>query len=180
MPLNKGLPTVSFLSRIFGKREDDRAHVRPLWHRIVEIAREPRWYAELGVADTVAGRFDAVTLALSLVLLRMEREEPLIEASARLTELFVDDMDGQLRQNGIGDLVVGKHIGRLMGVLGGRLGALREALPQGETALAQVITRNVTLVEGADPAKLAHEAAALAKRLDGLTADELLTADFLP
>jgi cytochrome b pre-mRNA-processing protein 3 len=180
LPLNEGLSTVSFLSRIFGKREDDRAHVRPLWHRVVEIARDPRWYAELGVADTVAGRFDAVTLVLSLVLLRMESDEPLIEPSARLTELFVDDMDGQLRQNGIGDLVVGKHIGRLMGVLGGRLGALREALPQGDAALADVIARNVTLVGGADPAKLAQEAASLARRLDGLAADELLAAEFHP
>ena len=154
--------------------------MRPLWHRIVAIAREPRWYAELGVADTVAGRFDAVTLVFSLVLLRMEREESLIEPSVRLTELFVEDMDGQLRQNGIGDLVVGKHIGRLMSVLGGRLGALREALPQGEPALAPVIARNVTLIEGADPAKVAREAAALAKRFDGLAADDLLAANFQP
>lgn len=169
---------MSFLSRIFGRRDDDRAHVRPLWRRIVAVAREPRWYAQFGIADTVAGRFDAVTLVLTLVLLRMEREEALIEPSVRLTEIFVEDMDGQLRQSGVGDLVVGKHIGRLMGVLGGRLGAVRDALPQGEAALAQVISRNVTLIEGADPARIAQEAAALADRLDALPAEDLLTARF--
>lgn len=167
---------MSFLSRIFGRRPDDRAHVRPLWHRVVELAREPRWYARCGIADTVAGRFDAITLVLSLVLLRMEREEALIEPSVRLTELFVDDMDGQLRQSGVGDIVVGKHIGRLMSVLGGRLGAIRDALPQGQPALTEVVRRNVTLVEGADPAELAGEALALWERLARLSAEDILAA----
>lgn len=165
---------MSLLSRIFGKAEDDRTHVRVLWHRIVEAAREPKWYAELGVADTVPGRFDAVTLVLALVLLRMEREQALIEPSVRLTELFVDDMDGQLRQSGVGDLVVGKRMGKLMSVLGGRLGALRDALPQGEAAVAEVIARNVTLVEGVDGRAVAAEAVALARHLDGLSAEDVL------
>lgn len=165
---------MSLLSRIFGKAVDDRAHVRPLWHRIVEVAREPKWYAELGVADTVAGRFDAVTLVLALVMLRMEREEALIAPSVRLTELFVDDMDGQLRESGVGDLVVGKRMGKLMSVLGGRLGALRDALPQGEAAVAEVISRNVTLVNGIGPTAVASEALALARHLDGLSGEDLL------
>ena len=45
-------------------------------------------------------------------------------------------MDASLRQIGIGDYVVGKHIGRLMGALGGRLGALREAQERGLEAFA--------------------------------------------
>lgn len=171
---------MSLLSRLFGKPVDDRAHVRPLWHRIVELARKPEWYAQHGVADTVAGRFDAVTLVLVLVLLRMEREEKLIEPSVRLTELFVDDMDGQLRQSGVGDLVVGKHIGRLMGVLGGRLGALREAFAQGYEAMAEAVARNVTLIEGADPAGIAAEAIALARHLANLSDDDVLAGAIAP
>ena len=45
--------------------------------------------------------------------------------SALLTEWFVEEMDGQLREQGVGDVVVGKHVGRLMATLGGRIGALR-------------------------------------------------------
>lgn len=171
---------MSLLSRLFGKPMDDRAHVRPLWDRIVELGRKPEWYAEHGVADTVPGRFDAVTLVMVLVLLRMEREEALIEPSVRLTELFVDDMDGQLRQSGVGDLVVGKHIGKLMGVLGGRLGALRDARALGDEAMAEAVARNVTLVEGADPAGIAGEAIALARHLDQLSGDELLAGAIRP
>lgn len=171
---------MSLLSRIFGKPAGKRAQMQPLWHRIVELAREPKWYAQHGVADTVPGRFDAVTLVMVLVLLRMEREEALIEPSVRLTELFVDDMDGQLRQSGVGDLVVGKHIGKLMGVLGGRLGALREALQHGDEAVAEAIARNMTLVEGADPTGIAGEAIMLARHLGTLSANEIRTGAIAP
>jgi cytochrome b pre-mRNA-processing protein 3 len=36
-------------------------------------------------------------------------------------------MDATLRQIGIGDYVVGKHVGRMMSALGGRLAAFRAA-----------------------------------------------------
>ncbi|MDF8332726.1 ubiquinol-cytochrome C chaperone family protein [Novosphingobium cyanobacteriorum] len=156
---------MSLLTRLFGARKDDRDVARPLWYRVVEIAREKEWYRDCGVADTVAGRFDAVTLVLSIVLLRMEREPELIEPSVRLTELFVEDMDGQLRESGVGDVIVGKHVGKLMGTLGGRLGAYRDALDAGEQALAEAVGRNVTLVEGADPLVVARRARAFAAGL---------------
>ena len=165
---------MNLLTRLFRKREDARTSVRPLWHRVVEIAREKAWYAEYGVEDTVPGRFDAITLVLAMVLLRMESDPTLMESSVRLTEMFVDDMDGQLRQSGIGDLVVGKHIGKLMGTLGGRLGALREALPQGDTAVAEVLSRNMSLLEGAKPIKVAVAARALQVTLAGTTAEDLV------
>ncbi|EQB11583.1 ubiquinol-cytochrome C chaperone family protein [Novosphingobium lindaniclasticum] len=167
---------MSLLSRLLGKSNDPRADVRPLWHRVVEIAREKAWYAEYGVADTVAGRFDAVTLVLALVMLRMERDRTLIEPSVHLTELFVDDMDGQLRQSGVGDLVVGKRMGKLMSVLGGRIGALREALPQDDAALAEVLVRNVTLIEDADRLALAAQVRALSRQLDAVSDHDLMNA----
>ena len=166
---------MSILSRLLGKGPDDRAVVRPLWHRVVEIAREPQWYAQCGLADTVPGRFDAVTLVLALVLRRMEQDESLTDPSVRLSELFVEDMEGQLRQSGIGDIVVGKHIGKLMGALSGRLGAIREAVPLGEAALAEVVKRNATVVEGGgDPAMAAARLLVLAGQLDALPAEALL------
>jgi len=168
---------VSFLSRLFTRRDEGRDALRPLWHRTVAIAREPQWYADCGVADTVAGRFDAITLVLSLMLLRMEREESLIAQSVRLTELFVEDMDGQLREAGIGDLVVGKKIGRLMSVLGGRLGAIREALPQGDAALAEVVARNVSLTGNGSAAQVAARMRTLAAQIDAASGEQLLAGD---
>lgn len=168
---------MSFLSRLLTRRDEGRDALRPLWHRSVAIAREQHWYATGGIADTVPGRFDAITLVLALILLRMEREEPLIDPSIRLTELFVDDMDGQLRESGVGDLVVGKKVGRLMSVLGGRLGAIRDALPQGEQALAEVVARNVSMTEGGSTARVAQAMIALAARLDATSGTALLAGE---
>ena len=167
---------MTFLSRLFGK-QDKRDAMRPLWHRSVAIAREKDWYLDCGVADTTEGRFEMVTLVLALILLRLEREPDLAEQAARLTELFIEDMDGQMRNAGVGDLVVGKKMGKLMGVLGGRLGALRECL-SANGDLAELFARNVTLREGRDPTPAAARLKALAERLDAVEASALLLADF--
>ncbi|MDE2436444.1 MAG: ubiquinol-cytochrome C chaperone family protein [Sphingomonadales bacterium] len=169
---------MSLLARLFGTRPDPREALRPLWHRVVGIAREPGWYAKGGVADTVAGRFDAITLVLALVMLRMDGHDDLKAPSARLTELFVDDMDGQLRQSGVGDLVVGKRIGKLVSVLGGRMEALREGLAQTDDAsLIATVQRNVTLIDGGDPAGIAAELRVLARELAALDDARLLAGE---
>jgi cytochrome b pre-mRNA-processing protein 3 len=168
---------MSLITKWLRPRTDPRDAVRPLWHRVVEIAREKEWYRDCGVADTVAGRFDAITLILTLVLLRMERDEGLIGASVHLTELFVDDMDGQLRQGGVGDLMVGKHIGKLMSTLGGRLGAYRTALDEGEAATVAAVERNVSLREGGSALAVAQRARAFAAGLALVPADRVLMAE---
>ena len=144
-----------------------------LWHAIVSEARDKRWYRDFGVADTVEGRFDMITLVLAVVLLRIEREGD-GASSVALTELFIEDMDSQLRQSGVGDRMVGKHVGKLMATLGGRIGALREALPLGGTVLAEAVGRNATLVEEADAAPLAEELLRLHAAIEGVPFEALL------
>ena len=167
----------SLFARLFGGG-DPHSKVRDLWHAVVAGARAPGWYAEHGIADTVGGRFDAITMVLSVVLLRMEGEEALKAPSVLLTELFVTDMDGQLRESGVGDLVVGKHIGRLMSVLGGRLGAYREALASADpAALEAAVARNVSLNEGASPAGVAGALRSLAAHLQTLSSGDILSGE---
>ena len=168
---------MSFLSRLFGTGRDPKDNLRPLWHRTVEIAREPHWYATCGVADTVEGRFDMITAVLAVVLVRMEHEEGLVASSVFLTELFVDDMDGQLREAGVGDLVVGKRMGRLMSTMGGRLGAYRSGLASDDVALAQAVERNVTLGDDGSAECVARHMRALAARLDATESEALLAAE---
>ena len=169
---------MSFLRKLFGRQDDDRAIARPLWHRTVAIAREKEWYRDCGVADTVAGRFDMITLILSSVLIRMEREDELVAPSVRLTELFVEDMDGQLRESGVGDVVVGKRVGELMSVLGGRLGAYRDGLAaRDDSAMAEAVARNVTLQADADPLLVARRARAFAAGLDLVPAFRILDGE---
>jgi cytochrome b pre-mRNA-processing protein 3 len=164
---------MSLLARLLHPAPDPREALRPLWQVVVAAARDPRWYKERGVADTVEGRFDMVTLVLAVVVLRLERDGE-AEASARLTELFVEDMDAQLRQSGVGDLVVGKHVGKLMAALGGRLGALREALPKGHAAVTAVVSRNVTMHDASRSDAVAAALMQLGEAVAGLARDALL------
>ena len=133
---------ISFAKSLFKPRSKDRDALLPLYRAVVAAGRDPYWYRDGQVPDTVDGRFDMIAAIAAIVLVRMERIEgdEAKRASVMLTETFIDDMDGSLRQIGIGDYVVGKHVGRLMGALGGRLGALREA---GERGLEAFAIRNI-------------------------------------
>jgi cytochrome b pre-mRNA-processing protein 3 len=132
--------------RLFASH-DPKGAMQPLYQAIVQEGRQPHWYLEGKVPDTVDGRFDMIVAILAQVMMRLESLGAAQE-SVWLTELFIDDMDGQLRQEGIGDVVVGKHIGRMMSALGGRLSAYRAAL-SGETELSEALNRN--LYRGSPP-----------------------------
>jgi cytochrome b pre-mRNA-processing protein 3 len=167
-------PPMSLLARLFSSSPDPREALRPLWHRVVELSREPALYRDDGVADTIAGRFDMIAAVLALVMLRLEQGGHAQE-NVFLTELFVADMDAQLRETGVGDIVVGKHIGKLVAVLGGRLGAFREALASGdESVLAAALERNATMGEGRATDGLARRLRAFACKLAALDSDEVL------
>ncbi len=151
-----------------------------LYGAVVARAREPDWYLAGAVPDTIDGRFGMVATVLAFVLLRLEDEPAAAGAAARLTERFVADMDGQLRQIGIGDVVVGKHMGQMMQLLGGRLGAYRDGLAAGE--LAPALVRNLYGGEAPTGAALDHVNARLTALADALrtTPTAALLAGDLP
>ena len=167
---------MSFLSRLFGTNADPRDELRPLWFRVIELSRLPEYYAQCSVADSIAGRFDMVVNVLSAVMIRMEKSRSLNRKSAFLAELFVEDMDGQLRESGVGDIVVGKHMGKLMSALGGRIGALRDGFAAGDMdELAQVLERNVHWAhEGSNPQALAEKLMALHGDLASLSDEDVM------
>ena len=163
---------MSFLQRLFGGAERRRL-LDPLYRAIVAAGRDPDWYRAGGVPDTVDGRFAMVAAITALVLLKLEAlGEQGREPAVRLTELFIDDMDASLRQIGIGDYVVGKHVGRMMGALGGRLGAFREA--EGDSrAFREAVQRNIFHDSPPSEAALGWTVERLARFRDELQADAL-------
>lgn len=166
---------MSLLRRLFGPAEPDpREALRPLYNQVVAYARQPHWYLDGGVADSVNGRFEMVSAALSLVLIRLEKDAQQAQAMAFLTEIFVDDMDAQLREFGVGDMIVGKRIGKLLGAFGGRLGAYREALADGAepALLSEALTRNLYGDVVPTQAQLAHVADALRTAATALSTSE--------
>ena len=165
---------MNLIKRLFAPKPDPREELRALWQAVVDEARRPDWYAHAGAPDTVQGRFDMVTAVLAVVLVRMEGSEALKVPSVMLTELFIEDMDGQLRELGIGDPVVGKHVGKVVSAMGGRLAAYREGLAGDDAVLTDAVRRNLTLREDADGTSIAGGLRALAARLARTSDDDLL------
>ncbi len=163
---------MSLLSRLLRPSEP---RLRPLYDAAVAAARAPAWYLA-GVPDTREGRFDMLAGAVALILLRLEAEggSAARHDSAELTEAFVADMDGSLRQMGIGDLVVGKHVGKMMAVLASLLDAFRQG---DETAWRQAVRHNIFRDAPPSETQLADVAARLADwrgALERTTTSDLL------
>lgn len=167
----------SLFDRLF-RRSDPKDGLNPLYAAVVAAGREPHWYLAGSVPDTVDGRFDMIVAVLAQALLRLEQLGAAQE-SVWLTELFVDDMDGQLRQEGVGDVVVGKHVGRMMSALGGRIAAYRPGLLEGGD-LSDALARNLYRGAAPDPAALAHVERTLRTRwvaLGAVPLDRLLRGE---
>ena len=101
----------------------ERARLRrkagEIYGAIVTQARQPAFYAKLGIPDTPVGRYEAVVVHLFLVLERLRAEGTRVGILPRaLIEAFVADMDDCLRELGTGDIAVGKKVrsrrGRLL------------------------------------------------------------------
>ena len=155
---------------------------RPLYDQVVLKARAPHWYVEGAAPDTMEGRFAVLATLLALTDLRLEGGgEPAVLASAGLTECFVADMDAQLRQDGVGDPVMGKKVGSLVGALGGRIGAWRR-VTNGEESWEAVTTRSLYRGKAPSDDALAHSVTELklfSQVLEGRS-DETLIGGVLP
>jgi cytochrome b pre-mRNA-processing protein 3 len=98
----------------------------------VAQARNPASYRDLGVPDTPEARLEMLLLYLAPVLLRLRLEGAVTERLARaLIKAFVSDMDARLREMGIGDLSVPRHVKKAVAALYDRIRDYRRALAGG-------------------------------------------------
>ncbi len=102
------------------RRNRDRADT--VYRQIAAQARNPAFFREFGVADTINGRFEILVLHLFAVVNRLVRGAgPDAEFARLLMEAFVTDMDRNYREIGISDVRVGKKIKTLYGLFGARI-----------------------------------------------------------
>lgn len=147
---------------------------------MVDQARQPAFYADLGVADQLEGRFDLLVLHLHLVVRRLSAsEEPRAAQRAQaLFDTFFHDMDRTLRAMGVGDMSVGKKVKDMVRAYYGRCAVYEEALA-GDGDLVDALIRNV--YAGADVAAHARRLADYTERaraaVDDLPLDALLDGD---
>lgn len=142
---------------LFRKSPDTDA-VYAVYRAIVAQSRQPRFYAEWGVPDTVTGRFDMISVHLSLLFRRLRGEgKPGPAFSQAVFDLFFKDMDRNLREMGAGDLAVPKKIRNMGNIFFGLMTSLNEAMDRGDRPGAEAVLRRNLFdgVEGARPDLLA-------------------------
>ncbi len=133
------------LKRLFN-RQPWREPVVALYGKIVAHARTPRFYTDWGVPDTVDGRFDMIAVHAGLVIRRLRDSGDDGKAVAQeLFDLMFADMDRNLREMGVGDMSVGKHVRKMAEAYFGRTVAFDVALMPGAEpeSLPEALRRNL-------------------------------------
>ncbi len=163
---------------LFRRKPHERAGYA-LYTAAVKAARAPAFYTELGVPDTLDGRFDLIGLHVFLLIDRLRAAgEPGPALAQAVFDAMFADMDFNLREMGVGDMTVGKRNKQMWEAFHGRALAYEAALAEtGVGALAEALARNVW--RGAAPSGAAESLAGMVRAwkaglaeqgLDGLAA----------
>jgi cytochrome b pre-mRNA-processing protein 3 len=117
------------LGALFARLTKSPQRGRALFAALVAIARETGWYVEGEIPDSLDGRFRVLATVLALAMVRLEAGGPSAQQeSVALTECFVEAMDHEHRQLGIGDPTLGKTVRKLVGSLGRRVALWRDSI----------------------------------------------------
>jgi cytochrome b pre-mRNA-processing protein 3 len=148
------------LSFLFRGLTAERAGAAALFDRATFEARQPHWFIEGKVPDTLDGRFGMLATILALVLVRLERDgSPGDHTSVALTERFIHVMESEHRELGLGDPTLGKTVRKLVAMLARRTELWRTA-SAGEGDWLEA-TRDSLYKGPAAPDVLRHSAKAL-------------------
>ena len=114
------------------------------YRSIVAQSRQERFYAEWDVPDTPTGRFNMITLHITLLLHRLRGETGADAFSQALVDRFFQDMDDSHRELGVTDLGVPTKVRRLGDYFYGLMRATSDAIDTGSAdAVAAVLVKNI-------------------------------------
>lgn len=161
------------LRRLFARLTGEPRRGKALFDAAVAEARRPHWFVEGEVADTVEGRFAVLATVVALIIVRLERDGAAGEAaSVALTERFVEALDSEIREMGVGDPTLGKQVRRLVGALAGRVERWRSVAESGEGWTAEV-ERSLYPDEALERQPVRHSEAALQQLWQRLAASSV-------
>ncbi len=132
------------LFNFFRSRRRRAEQAANLYSGAVAQARHPVFITHYGVPDTVDGRFDLIILHIMLLVRRMRANgKEAAGLSQEILNLLFADMDRNLREMGIGDLSVGKHVKKMAKAFYGRAETWETGLDDGdlESALNAILYR---------------------------------------
>lgn len=169
------------LNSIFRRSKPTDA-IHEIYGLIVGQARQPRFYTDFGVPDTVDGRFEMVTLHAFLVLRRLKQApESASDTGQALFDVMFEDMDLSLREMGAGDMGVGKRVKAMVQAFYGRISSYETGLAGAPDVLEKALVRNVYASVQPEVRELNGLAAyirAQDRHLAGLDRENVETAQF--
>lgn len=147
-----------------------RRTIERLYGAIVAQSRRAGFYTDLGVPDTIEGRFEMVVLHTILVCHRLKAGGEVERAlSQDVFDAFLADMDRTLREIGVGDLSVPKKMKKIGAAFYGRAAAYDSGLAApDDAALADALARNI-LDQGSGTGDPRHAALARYVRAAAVT-----------
>lgn len=164
------------------RRVSPSGKIDALYGMIVAQARSPEFYRDYGVPDTIDGRLDMILLHLVLVLRQITNAHgALPPAGQRLFDRFLQDMDANFREMGVGDLTVPKRMQKVGEAYYGRSKVYGSGLADDNPAtLEAAVARNV--FGAPEPTLGAQRLAAYMRKaathLEQQNADAIVAAEF--
>lgn len=129
---------------LFARLTADSDRGAELFGTLVAIARDPHWYVEGEVPDSLEGRFAVLATVVALATVRLDQGgDAARAASVALAERFIEAMDVEHREMGVGDPTLGKTVRKLVASLAKRVGLWRGAVTGSDwsTAASESIYR---------------------------------------
>ncbi len=174
-------------SRLFQRPRRERT-IAALYGAIVAQSRLPVFFADLGVPDTLEGRFETVSLHAWMVMRRLAMGgKPVADFNQGLFDFMFADLDFNLREMGAGDMKVGDKVKDLASHYYGRVGAYDAGIAAKDdpSVLESALDRNLygsTLPDAAHVTALARYVRRQLAHLEAFPIDRLLAGqvEFLP
>ncbi len=121
---------------------------KDLYASALTNARKEIFYHKYCIPDTFDGRFDLLLLHIFIILNRAMGRDDYRQLSQDIFDVMFKDMDQTLRERGIGDVGIPKHMKKMMKAFNGRMHAYQDALEF--DGLKEAIARNLYNLEIGD------------------------------
>jgi cytochrome b pre-mRNA-processing protein 3 len=167
---------MTFFSALWKSRPEHGA-AATVYVAIVAQARQAAFYLNYGVPDTVDGRFDLIILHAMLVMRRLRREGAKGHDIAQaLFDYMFSDMDRSLREMGVGDMSIGKHVKKMAKAFYSRAAHCEQGLDGNDDVLTAALASSLFRAKAAGQESLQLMATYLRgadKDLDAVPAVEI-------
>lgn len=141
---------------LFKSPSTDQQKAYAIYENCITKARQPVFYTEMSVPDTIEGRFEMIVLHVVLAMIDLQKQgEETKDLQQDVFDVMFADMDQSLRERGVGDYSVPKKMRKMMTGFNGRAHVYKKALEEDDVkGLKEALSRNVyaTLADISDTA----------------------------